>query len=266
MKPNHTFVICAYKNSPYLEACIQSLKKQTRKSEILMSTSTPNQQIVSLCRKYDIPLFINRGETGIAQDWNFGYSCARTKYVTIAHQDDIYFPKYAETVIKTAEKEKKPLIIFSDYYELRNGRYVKKSRLLQIKRFLLFPLRIKVFWRSRFIRRRILSLGSAICCPSVTMCRDNLPAQVFRPHFKSNVDWEAWINLSLERGSFIYISQPLMAHRIHEGSETSAVIGDNGRSAEDLEIFHKFWPELIAKFLSRVYSGGEKYNKVTREK
>lgn len=266
MKRNHTFVICAYKNSPYLETCIQSLRKQTVKSEILMSTSTPNLQIEELCRKYHIPLFINKGDTGIAQDWNFGYSCAQTEYVTIAHQDDVYFPEYVEMVIKTAEKEKKPLIIFSDYYELRNGRYVKNSRLLQIKRLLLSPLRVRLFWRSRFIRRRILSLGSAICCPSVTMCRKNLPAQIFRPHFKSNVDWEAWINLSHMKGSFVYINRALMAHRIHEDSETSAVIGDNGRTAEDLEIFRKFWPNPVAKLLARIYSGGEKYNKVTREK
>ena len=29
MKDNHTWVICAYGESEYLEACIQSLKKQT---------------------------------------------------------------------------------------------------------------------------------------------------------------------------------------------------------------------------------------------
>lgn len=266
MKPNHTFVICAYKNSPYLEACIQSLMHQTVKSEILLSTSTPNEQIKSLCQKYNIPLFINRGEAGIAQDWNFGYSCAKTDYITLAHQDDIYLPEYTKIVIKYLKKEKRPLIAFSDYYELRDGRYVSESRLLQIKRLMLFPMRLKSFWRSRFIRRRILSMGSAICCPSVTMCRKNLPPQIFQPHFKSNVDWEAWINLSMEKGSFIYVNRPLMAHRIHEESETSAVIGDNRRSAEDFEIFRKFWPEPIAKLLTRVYSGGEKYNKVTREK
>ena len=38
----HTFVICAYKESSYLEECIVSLEKQTVKSNILMVTSTPN--------------------------------------------------------------------------------------------------------------------------------------------------------------------------------------------------------------------------------
>ena len=42
-KTNHTFVICAYKESPYLEECIQSLQAQTVSSQILMVTSTPNE-------------------------------------------------------------------------------------------------------------------------------------------------------------------------------------------------------------------------------
>ena len=30
--PDHTFAICAYKDSPYLDACIHSLKRQSAKS------------------------------------------------------------------------------------------------------------------------------------------------------------------------------------------------------------------------------------------
>ena len=38
----HTFVIPAYKDSPYLESCIQSLLNQTMKGEIVLTTSTPS--------------------------------------------------------------------------------------------------------------------------------------------------------------------------------------------------------------------------------
>ena len=41
----HTFVICAYKESAFLEECILSLKKQTVRSNILIATSTPNKYI-----------------------------------------------------------------------------------------------------------------------------------------------------------------------------------------------------------------------------
>ena len=39
----HTFAVCAYKESPYLEACIQSLLDQTVRTDIIVATSTPNK-------------------------------------------------------------------------------------------------------------------------------------------------------------------------------------------------------------------------------
>ena len=86
----HNFVICAYQESPYLEECIRSLTKQTIQSPIRMVTSTPCEYIKTMAEKYKIPLYVNEGEGGIAQDWNFAMSQCNAKYVTIAHQDDIY--------------------------------------------------------------------------------------------------------------------------------------------------------------------------------
>ena len=45
MKDNHTWVICAYGKSDYLEACIQSLKNQTLQSQIICYSSTPLDSI-----------------------------------------------------------------------------------------------------------------------------------------------------------------------------------------------------------------------------
>ena len=86
----HTFVICAYKESPYLGECISSLLKQTVKSRILIATSTPNEYITRTAAEYEIPVIVNKGQGGIVQDWNFAYKQADTPYVTIAHQDDFY--------------------------------------------------------------------------------------------------------------------------------------------------------------------------------
>ena len=58
----HNFVICAYKESPYLEECIRSLKNQTIQSPIKMVTSTPCVYIKTLAEKYNLPLYVNEGE------------------------------------------------------------------------------------------------------------------------------------------------------------------------------------------------------------
>ena len=49
---DHTFVICAYGDSPFLEDCINSLLSQTVKSNIILYTSTPSVFIESICQKY----------------------------------------------------------------------------------------------------------------------------------------------------------------------------------------------------------------------
>ncbi|MBE5940066.1 MAG: glycosyltransferase [Lachnospiraceae bacterium] len=257
---NHTFAICAYKESRYLEECIKSLINQKAKSHIFIATSTPNDYIKGLSEKYNLPYYINEGEKGITQDWNFAYSKADTKYITIVHQDDIYYEEYSENMIKYMESVKKPLIFFSDYSELRNGETVVTNNLLKIKRILLFPLRFRFFWNSRFVRRRSLSLGSAICCPAVTFAKENLEFPVFKNHFRTNEDWEAWENISKCKGSFVFCNKILMSHRIHEESETSATIKETGRYAEDIEMFEKFWPKCIAKIIAKAYGTSEKSN------
>jgi glycosyltransferase involved in cell wall biosynthesis len=262
MYKEHTFAICAYKESEYLEECIKSLKRQTIKSNIIMATSTPNEYVSGLCEKYGIPLYINEGEKGITNDWNFAYSKANTRYITIAHQDDVYHKKYFETFLKTIEKEKKPLIFFTDYFEIRDNKVVKSNKLLKIKRILLLPLRIKAFKNSRFFRRRILSMGSSICCPSVTFDSHNVMNPVFLNNFRTNEDWEAWERISKLKGAFLYCSKPLTYHRIHGGSETSAAIAETGRSSEDYIMFRKFWPSPIAKILTKAYGTSEKSNKM----
>lgn len=256
----HVFALCAYGESEYLEECIKSLKAQTVPSNIILATATPNSYIKGLCEKYKIPMFINTKEHGITQDWNFAYAHADAEYVTITHQDDVYCEEYAENVIQCLDNAKNPIIFFSDYGELRNGKRVDENRLLKIKRIMLLPLRWRKLWNNRFVRRRILSLGSPICCPSVTFVKKNCPEVVFQHGYRADEDWQAWELLSKRKGAFVYCKNIMMYHRIHEDSETSKILGDNARSREDLEMFQKFWPAPIAKLLAKLYSSSEKSN------
>ncbi|MCI8309006.1 MAG: glycosyltransferase family 2 protein [Clostridia bacterium] len=125
---NHTFVICAYKESKYLEECIKSLKNQTVKSNIIISTSTPNDYIKNLSIKYNLEYFVNLESNGIGSDWNFAVEKASTTaYVTVAHQDDIYNETYTENIIKTINKYNDIIMIFTDCKEIRNRKISKKE-------------------------------------------------------------------------------------------------------------------------------------------
>lgn len=261
----HTFVICAYKESPFLEECIQALLDQTVTSKIIMVTSTPGEYLSDMANKYNIPYYVNTGEKGISADWNFGISKATTKYVTVAHQDDAYKKNYAVECISAMEYDKNPLIYFTNYAELRNGKICDNNKLLRVKRLMLWPLSIgpkyhKIFAHSIWTRRLILAMGNPICCPSVTFNMEKMPEQIFKIGMKSNVDWEAWEILSSKKGGFLYNSKILSFHRIHQESTTSELIADNGRTEEDYYMYRKFWPKWIADILIKWYSKGQESN------
>lgn len=259
MDLRHTFVIPAYKESAYLEDCIKSVLDQTVPGEVIIATSTPNAHIRDLSAKYGIEVHEHE-PGGIAGDWNYALECAKTPLVTIAHQDDIYDRNFREEVIRAMEEAEDPIISFTDYAELRGQDRVTDNRNLKIKKMLLFPLRRKSAWRSRFLRRRSLSLGSAICCPSVTVNTGAVEMPLFLNNMKSNIDWQAWEMLSKKEGSFVYINKVLMCHRIHGESTTTEIIGQNKRREEDIFMFSKFWPLWVAKFIEHFYIKSESSN------
>lgn len=258
----HTFAIPAYKESPYLEDCVRSLLQQEAKSRVIMCTSTPNAYIADIASRYDLPLSINPEPPGIASDWNFAIACARTPYVTIAHQDDTYEPQYSARMLQAMGSLSKPLLFFSDYGELRGQQRETASSLLAVKRKMLSPLKAGRFASSRFVRRRILSFGSAICCPSVTLAVDNLEQPIFSNQLKCDLDWQAWSTISRLEGQFFYDPEILMYHRIHEGSETSALIADATRTNEDLFMLRQFWPGPIASLINKVYQRSQTSNQL----
>jgi len=263
---DHLFVLCAYGKSPYIEECIASLENQTMPSKIIICTATPSDYLSDIARQHELEILVNRGAHGIAEDWNFAYAQANASVVTLVHQDDVYDPSYTEEVLNRLNRAKRPLICFTDYYEVRNDQkvFADSNKNLRIKELALAPLRLSCFENSRWVRRRILSICDPICCPSVTYVKPNLPEVLFEAHFKSDLDWEAWEKLSRLVGGFCYVHKPLMGHRIHEESTTTQVIGDhNGRSSEDLEMYLKFWPPFIAKWINKMYSAGQDSNKMT---
>ncbi|MEA5001882.1 MAG: glycosyltransferase [Christensenella sp.] len=260
---SHSYAVCAYKESPYLKECLASLAAQKEASPFFIATSTPNVSMEGLAKEFGVPLYVSDKESGIGRDWNFALSHVETDFVTIAHQDDVYLPEYGKMLREYHRRAKDPILFFTDYGELRDGETVYETNLLRVKRKINSLIRPKAFWHSKFMRNRALSLGNAICCPSVCINRKRFPDFRFGEEMGSNLDWDAWSRLAKEKGSFVYIPQPLMLHRIHEGSETTNQLEDGKRFAEDFEMFRRYWPKPIAKVLMRKYASSADSNKIS---
>lgn len=259
---DHTFVICAYKENPFLEDTIKSLKDQKVLGDIIVSTSTPNAYIEELCDRYSIAMIVNPLSRSAGDDWNYGYDSAKTPLVTIAHQDDYYAPEYLETVLSILNGYDHEVvsIVFTDYFEIRGTDRVTKNVLLGIKRVMNAPFKGKKTNGSSFVQRRILSFGNPICCPSAVFVKPITGPSVFDTTYRNSCDYKTWVNLASKTGRFVYIPNMLMGHRIYEGSATTKNIGNNIRKTEDMQILSSLWPKPLAWLINSIYSLSEKSN------
>ena len=255
----HTFAICTYKESPYLEECICSLKNQTVKSRIVISTSTPTDGVLKLSKKHNIDMYIHNQGGSIGKDWNAAWEYVTTKYITIIHQDDVYMPRFLETNIKNLERDAASVLAFTNYCEIdSNSALIPRNRNLLIKDIMLKVLQTGK--NSRFIRDRVMSMGSPICCPAVTYNRNLLIGFKFSGEVSATVDWDAFYRINRIKGKWYYTNENLMYHRIHNGSETSAAIENNERTQEELKMFRRYWPKLVAEKLNNCYSRAQLTN------
>lgn len=261
MKILHTFVVLAYKESPYLEECLKSVTNQEYKSKVVIATTTDNEYIRNLAKKYKVDVVVGK-HTNIGGDFDFAVQTCKTELVTVAHQDDVYNVNYSKRMVDLYLKYPDANILFSDYYEIRKKEKVSNNTNLKIKRIMLFPLRCHKISKLKFVKRWGIRFGNAICCPAVTFVVKNCPKEIFTSDYQCNVDWFAWEKLSKLKRRFIYEKKVLMGHRISLESTTTDIIRNGIRTKEDYSIYCKFWPRWIAKLLTKAYKNSEKSNQL----
>ncbi len=252
---NHTFVVCAYKESQFLEQCVQSLIKQTIHTNIMMVTSTPNEHISSIAEKYNIPLLIRDGASDICKDWNYACSVAKTEWVTVAHQDDCYDSRYVEELLKSIKKDKKSSkasIFITDYKPIKHGMISRDANCI-IRKLLKTPLRISWLAKHKKVRAMTLALGNSICCPTVTYHKTVTGEPVFTSELKYNIDWDTFLKYALYDAPFLYVPKALVFYRIHNESTSAEYIADSRRVKDDIYMFNRFWPKWFTEFIMIFY-------------
>ena len=249
----HTYAICAYKDSPYLEACIRSLLKQTIPASIILCTSTPSPYLQRTAKKYGLPFFVRDGESDIQDDWNFAYEKAASRLVTIAHQDDIYHKDYGKYVQQCWEQYPDTLIFTTDCAVSKEGKVRKRGLVLQIKRILRTPLRFRSLAHLKAVKQAVFLWGNPVICPACTYDKKVLGSPLFVSSFKFALDWDTLYRLAARKGRFVCEEKPLLCYRVHDGAATKACIEDDRRPKEELAMYRKIWPKPIAGLLMYFY-------------
>ena len=255
---SHTFAVCAYGESPYLEKSIQSVVNQSLKSSVIVCTSTPNTYIENLAKKYRLPYYVRDGKSSLQDDWNYAYDQSGTEFVTITHQDDIYHKDYLKYMNQNLEKYPNTLIAMTDYLIINQNQEVRWDVSLLIKQIMKLPLRVPFLADKRWVKLGVQSLGNGICCPSVCYHRTMLEDSIFQSGYHYALDWDMFVEIAKKEGRFTYIPQKLFYYRIHDGATTKVCLKNQKKMEEELEMFRKFWPEPIVDLLMRFYKIGYK--------
>ncbi len=249
----HSFAICAYGESPYLESCIRSLTAQSMESEIIICTSTPCEHISMLAGKYDIPVFVREGAPGIGYDWNFAYSKASGQLVTIAHQDDMYHHDYTKTLLEAARKYPDMSIFTTASATIKNGQLVRVDNIAIIKALLRLPLRIPALNGYTAVKKAALTFGNPVICPSCTYNRQLCGEHIFNTGYRFVLDWELMRRMAQRPGRFICVEKPLIMYRVHADSATGRAIGDRTREREESLMFDEALPQFLSEIVKKAY-------------
>jgi GTP:adenosylcobinamide-phosphate guanylyltransferase len=227
-------------------------------STVVVTTSTPCDEIAAAADRHGYPVFTCASGRGIAHDWNFALETATAPLVTLAHQDDIYYPDFAGETRRLFQALPDACLAFTDYDEIDDaGLTLPRGRVTMAKRVICgLSIGRREEVRSRWRRRALLAFGSAIPCPSVTLNRALIPEFRFGDRYQINLDWEAWWRLHAGARPFVRSRRALMAHRLHPEAETSRSKRDGRRREEDGEMFRRIWPWPLSAGLAALYRAG----------
>lgn len=266
----HTFAVCAYGESPYLEACLQSLKHQKKglhgagkctdepaKSKIILCTSTPSAFLEAAAARHGIPLYVREGKSSLRDDWNFAVACAKEKtgaeLVTIAHQDDIYHADYAAALLNAARRYPDLSVFCTRYRTIDGAGKLIYGKAEAVKRILRLPLRLRVLANRRFVKRLPLRFGNGIGCPSCSYRLQLCGLPLFRTDAQFVIDWDTLWRLSGQPGRFVCVERPLLDYRVHAGAATMKNIENHNREREETAMFRVMWPAPLVRVLMHFY-------------
>jgi hypothetical protein len=256
MSKEHSFVVLAYKDSPFLEGCMECLAAQTVKTQTILATSTPSPFIDAVAARFNVGVRVNPRADGIGADWNFGLSATSANFVTLVHQDDTYAPRFVERTLELFEKHPEAALCFTSYAEIDDHGKQKTSKISIVKHALeksILGSREKV----RGTRlRAFLAFGCPLPCSAVTFNRARLSDFLFSLNYKANLDWDAWLRLQERGETFLHASERLIGRRHNPMTETSRLIRAGVRQKEDLEMFKRIWPTPLSDTIAYLYRAG----------
>lgn len=235
--PVATFAIPCRNAGPHLRPLLQSLLAQTERDVALLlvddASTDGSAQLAREVAGDRIAVHENARPLGIGGNWNRCVELVATPFFCLAHQDDVYEPRFLERML--AALRARPDAGFAHCrataVDVDGVPFVSPAE--QFKDH---------FWKhepgeDRAAHYERLWRGNFVCCPSVVYRTDAVrTVGGFRTDLRFALDWDYWFRVLRAGFGIVDVGEPLLHYRRHDGAASTAATADRSRFAEELQV------------------------------
>lgn len=211
--PFFSIVLPNYNHGHYLKDAIDSVLNQDFQNwELLIidNYSTDNSdKVISSYKDCRINIFKIQNEGIIAKSRNLGIQKAKAKWIAFLDSDDIWYFNKLSTLIELIDFDY-DIICSNEYrHDLAKGN----------KKPLYYNLKSNNFYHE------LLEKGNSLSTSSTIVSRDFLNKKKLffdeNPNFITVEDYDFWMQIALEKGSFGFCKEFLGEFRIHQNNNSN---------------------------------------------
>jgi glycosyltransferase involved in cell wall biosynthesis len=238
ISPRISVLIPTYNYARFLPEAIASVLEQDFEDfELLISDDCSTDDSAEVIARYAakdsrIRFLIHRARLGMVQNWNWCLSEARGEYIKFVFGDDKLASQQTLTKLVglLADDASAALAASARYLIGAN------SEVLEIWDEFGRPGRHK---GTDVICRCLKEDRNLVGEPSVVLFRKRDAARGFSLRYRQVVDLEFWYHL-LEKGEFVYTSEPLCCFRKHPGQQTEVNAANQIGEWEHFQLFEDY--------------------------
>jgi glycosyltransferase involved in cell wall biosynthesis len=205
--PKVSVIIPTYNSAHYVTAAVNSVLAQTyRDLEILVIDDGSTDGTEAIMRRYDPPVcYRKQTNGGVASARNHGIAASRGRYIAFLDADDIWYPhKLERQLAELANRGRSHRACYTAFSVVSED---------------LQPLGIYRSLPPAPGVKALLTRGNLVGTPSTVLAERSLfqSNEGFDPMLSQCADWDMWVRLA-RLTDFLYIDEPLVYYRQHEGN------------------------------------------------
>jgi len=235
--PVATFAIPCRNAGVHLRPLLQSLLRQTEPDFVLLLVDDASTDgSAALAREVAgarVTVHRNDPALGIGGNWNRCVELVTTPFFCLAHQDDVYEPRYLERLLAAlrARPDAGMAHCRATAVDADGVAFVSPAERYK-----------EHFWQhapgdDRAAHSARLYRGNFVCCPSVLYRTDAVRATgPFRTDLRFALDWEYWFRLLRAGFGIADVDELLVHYRRHDAAASNLASADRSRFAEELQV------------------------------